>query len=50
MKIHKWSDVVKKRYTLKQIAEFRAAAAKELRETVGKTKDDAVYDDSKPLD
>lgn len=32
MKVHNWSDVVKTRYTRKQIAAFRAAAAKELRE------------------
>ena len=32
MKTHNWSDVVKKRYTRKQIAEFRAEAACELLE------------------
>jgi len=31
-KTHNWSDVVKKRYTRKQIAEFRAEAARELLE------------------
>lgn len=45
MKIHKWHDIMKERYSRKQIAEFRAAAARELlemnlralREMAGKT-------------
>lgn len=45
MKVHKWSDIMKERYSRKQIAKFRADAAKELlemnlrslREMAGKT-------------